>query len=297
MVSLEWQLTESCRDGRHTEFVYCHSLHSLAREAGFIERKTPGTLDWEVSHVFVLCYTDSFATLEYCMLTYSNIWVCNLSTVTAESAYLCLGWPRLGVWTHMGWLSFARWGMWLPAWRQGTGNKVKVRVGGRVREGGVQWLHCCTGFCYQYACSCWKRPWVVAWRWERGALAEGAAVEASLSFATPVKSSSSSWSTPSFCILSSSSSPASGSFSLEGLCLRSLCHPRCGRRRWWLALERWGLLPPGGALVPVLYDILVWPRPTAQAVPAGCIRDILRDETAPMAETNNKTNKHWCLPK
>lgn len=174
LISVEWQLTESCRDGRHTELVFCHSLHSLARGvAGFIERKPQEPYTGKlVMFCLVLHWQLCYTTTLYANILNSS----DLSTVVAESAYLCLGWPPLGVWTHMGWLSFARWGMWPPVWRQ----RVKVRAGGKVWGGGVQCLHRCTGFCYQYACSWRKRPWVVAWRWERGARAEGAAVKCSL---------------------------------------------------------------------------------------------------------------------
>lgn len=89
LVKLESQLTESYRDGRHTELVFCHSLNSLERGR---ERKP-----WEASHIHVLCYTDSFATVLYAIVLPDFTGVNHLSMMRAESAYLCLGRPPLGV--------------------------------------------------------------------------------------------------------------------------------------------------------------------------------------------------------
>lgn len=47
----------------------------------------------------------------------------------AESAYLCLGRPPLGVWTHMGWLSFAKWGTWLSVWKHRVGTRSGWEAG------------------------------------------------------------------------------------------------------------------------------------------------------------------------
>lgn len=41
-------------------------------EARFIREETLGTLRWEAIHVCILCYTDSVAMLQYCMLSYSD---------------------------------------------------------------------------------------------------------------------------------------------------------------------------------------------------------------------------------
>lgn len=136
-------------DGRHTKLVFCHSLHSLDREGS---RVFPRGNPWKPYDgklfTFVFCVV-LIALLCYSAVRYHTLTsqVCNWSALGAELAYLCLEQPLVGVWSHMGWLSFARWGVRLPVWKQGVGDKV--RVGGRVREGGVHWLHSCTGSCYQ----------------------------------------------------------------------------------------------------------------------------------------------------
>lgn len=121
------------------------------------------------SYSCILCHTDSVAMLQYCMLTASDCtgvyFVSNESwislSVSGTATSVCLITHGLAQLCHV--ISSVKAG----SWEQGQGG----------REGeGVRWLHCCTGFCHQQACSCRKRPWVVAWRWEQGALAEGAAV-------------------------------------------------------------------------------------------------------------------------
>lgn len=108
--------------------MFCPSLYSLERGRG---RKS-----WEAFHIHFLCYSDSFATVLYAMILYTDFTA--VSMMRAESAYLCLRQPPPGVWTHMGWLSFARCGDMTFSVEHRVGNEVKVGV--RVREGGVQWL-------------------------------------------------------------------------------------------------------------------------------------------------------------
>lgn len=150
-------------------------------------------------------------------------------------------------------------GLWPPEWKHGVKNKV--RVGGRVRGGCVQWLHFCTGFCCQHLCSCRKQPWVVAWRLEQGVIREGAAVRWRL---------------------------LSWSFLLLLLLFIWLCLLFLQLSSLLLFLSRGTLLLVSSSLqvwpekvvacfgemraaaapwwrpVPVLYDLLVWPQPTAQ---------------------------------
>lgn len=123
LVKLEWQLAESCRDGRRTELVFRHSLHSLARggsqvyQRGIPGKPTMGSYSCLYFLIALLCYSSQ---------------VCHLSTVRAELAYLCLWQPFLGVWSHMGWLSLAKWGFQCESRELGN----KVRYG---REGEGRW--------------------------------------------------------------------------------------------------------------------------------------------------------------
>ena len=84
--------------------------------------------------------------------------------------------------------------------------------------------------------------------WSREFFARGQQWGGGSSLEASSSSSSFSFSSSFCCVSSSCSSPASYAFSTEGLSSWSLLLSRCGQRRWWLVLERWGLLlPPGGA--------------------------------------------------
>lgn len=106
------------------------------------------------------------------------------------------------------------------------------------------------------ACSGRKRPWVVVWWWEQGALAKGAAVMQELHL---VKSTS-------FC---------SSSLILYHLFIPSPSAPSVplgvgvAPGLGGGASERWGLLLPPGSVLSSLrpYVLPVWPQLTAQAAP------------------------------
>lgn len=105
------------------------------------EKGNPGKL-----FIFVSCIILT-ALLQYCMLSYCTL-----------ISQVCLWWELnqpICVWDGHLWVSEHIWaglalpgvGTWLSVWEHRVGNEVRVEF--RVREGGVQWLPCCTGFCYQ----------------------------------------------------------------------------------------------------------------------------------------------------
>lgn len=66
-MTVERQLTESCRDGRHT--VFCHfALFGQRGKPGLSQRKPWEPYDGKIS-VWMLCNAESVAMLQYCMLT------------------------------------------------------------------------------------------------------------------------------------------------------------------------------------------------------------------------------------
>lgn len=254
----------------------------------FGQRGKPGLSErkpWEPydGKLFMFVFSDSVAMLQF-------TGVCHLSTVRAELAYLCLWQPFLGVWSHMGWLSLARWGMWLPVWKQGVGEQGQ---GGW--EGGWGKVACsdCTA--------------VLVFVTSRRAAVESGPELTRGGGSRELSPRGQQWGGGSsgqifllllllslFLLLLFLQLTSILLFlSLQGLCSCSRLFPGCDQRRWWLALERWGLLlPPGGTLVPVLYDLLVWPQPTAQAAPAG-------EQGAHFKRENSTStrNKDWSLPK
>lgn len=149
----------------------------------------------------------------------------------------CLGQTFLHVWSHMGWLICATWPL---VWKRGN----KVKVGRSVREGGVQQLHCCAGFCYQRRAAAESGPELTDGGGSRELLPRGQQWCKSCFF------SISHLSTPLhyICIIYSTSTPASFSFFLQRLYSGSLLCPTRGSGFWLWRM----LLPPGGALVPVL---------------------------------------------
>lgn len=136
------------------------------------------------------------------------------------------------------------------------------------------------------ACSGRKRPWVVVWWWEQGALAKGAAVMQELHL---VKSTS-------FC----SSSLILYHLFIPSLLLPLLLLVSALRQAWAEVLWRdeGCCCPRVGAVVPVPYVLPVWPQLTAQAAPVGEKGAFRWKQDLEKAKGNDKTNRtiaHLCL--
>lgn len=205
--------------------------YSFSLEAVIIGVETPR---WEATFVSTFCC--------YATVLYPNIlWI--------HRCVICLG-------VNHTWAGSA----WPPVWGQG-GRWGQLGEGGG--KGGAQWLHCCTGFFLTSTCAAVESSPELSrdggsrellprgQQWGEGSSDSTLLLLMLLSLCV-------------FLLFFQLTSLLLVLSSSTLLLFLSFC-----QRRWWLALKIRGLLlPPGGALVPVLYDLLVWPQPTAHAAAA-----------------------------